>query len=74
MGQLCTQLFETGLAEHKRREAEVSSFFRGREEAVTDCQEKASQMLTKFNEEHREASRKHCHALKVPFSVCAQMQ
>uniref|UniRef100_A0AAX7VNG2 Dynein regulatory complex subunit 3 n=1 Tax=Astatotilapia calliptera TaxID=8154 RepID=A0AAX7VNG2_ASTCA len=53
---LCTQLFERGLAEHKRRETEVKSFFSCQEKAVTDCQEKASQMLAKFNHEHKEAS------------------
>uniref|UniRef100_A0A3P8RHG0 Dynein regulatory complex subunit 3 n=1 Tax=Astatotilapia calliptera TaxID=8154 RepID=A0A3P8RHG0_ASTCA len=56
MGELCTQLFERGLAEHKRRETEVKSFFSCQEKAVTDCQEKASQMLAKFNHEHKEAS------------------
>uniref|UniRef100_A0A3Q4GCS4 Dynein regulatory complex subunit 3 n=1 Tax=Neolamprologus brichardi TaxID=32507 RepID=A0A3Q4GCS4_NEOBR len=50
-------LFERGLAEHKRRETEVKSFFSCQEKAVTDCQEKASQMLAKFNHEHKEASR-----------------
>ncbi|XP_076739248.1 dynein regulatory complex subunit 3 [Maylandia zebra] len=54
MGELCTQLFERGLAEHKRRETEVKSFFSCQEKAVTDCQEKASQMLAKFNHEHKE--------------------
>uniref|UniRef100_I3J1Z7 Dynein regulatory complex subunit 3 n=1 Tax=Oreochromis niloticus TaxID=8128 RepID=I3J1Z7_ORENI len=54
MGELCTQLFEMGLAEHKRRETEVKSFFSCQEKAVTDCQEKASQMLAKFNHEHKE--------------------
>lgn len=66
MGELCTQLFERGLAEHKRRETEVKSFFSCQEKAVTDCQEKASQMLAKFNHEHKEASRE-----KSPFP-CAQ--
>ncbi|CAI5675284.1 dynein regulatory complex subunit 3 isoform X1 [Oreochromis aureus] len=54
MGELCTQLFEMGLAEHKRRETEVKSFFSCQEKAVTDCQEKASQILAKFNHEHKE--------------------
>ncbi|XP_063328740.1 dynein regulatory complex subunit 3 [Pelmatolapia mariae] len=54
MGELCTQLFERGLAEHKRRETEVKSFFSCQEKAVTDCQGKASQMLAKFNHEHKE--------------------
>ncbi|XP_005925504.1 dynein regulatory complex subunit 3 isoform X2 [Haplochromis burtoni] len=54
MGELCTQLFERGLDEHKRRETEVKSFFSCQEKAVTDCQEKASQMLAKFNHEHKE--------------------
>nr|XP_024657942.1 dynein regulatory complex subunit 3 isoform X3 [Maylandia zebra] len=54
MGELCTQLFERGLAEHKRRETEVKSFFSCQKKAVTDCQEKASQMLAKFNHEHKE--------------------
>lgn len=66
MGELCTQLFERGLAEHKRRETEVKTFFSCQEKAVTDCQEKASQMLAKFNHEHKEASRE-----QSPFP-CAQ--
>uniref|UniRef100_A0A3Q4GCQ9 Dynein regulatory complex subunit 3 n=1 Tax=Neolamprologus brichardi TaxID=32507 RepID=A0A3Q4GCQ9_NEOBR len=65
---LCTQLFERGLAEHKRRETEVKSFFSCQEKAVTDCQEKASQMLAKFNHEHKEASRE-----QSPFPCLQQL-
>uniref|UniRef100_A0A3P9ASA7 Dynein regulatory complex subunit 3 n=1 Tax=Maylandia zebra TaxID=106582 RepID=A0A3P9ASA7_9CICH len=66
MGELCTQLFERGLAEHKRRETEVKSFFSCQKKAVTDCQEKASQMLAKFNHEHKEASREQS---PFPFKI-----
>lgn len=62
MGELCTQLFERGLAEHKRRETEVKSFFSCQKKAMTDCQEKASQMLAKFNHEHKEASLFRVHS------------
>uniref|UniRef100_A0A3P9ASF8 Dynein regulatory complex subunit 3 n=1 Tax=Maylandia zebra TaxID=106582 RepID=A0A3P9ASF8_9CICH len=68
MGELCTQLFERGLAEHKRRETEVKSFFSCQKKAVTDCQEKASQMLAKFNHEHKEASRE-----QSPFPCLQQL-
>lgn len=56
MVELCMQLFETGLAEHKRREAEVNSFFSGRTKAVTDHQQKASQILANFEQQHKEVS------------------
>ncbi|XP_036944890.1 dynein regulatory complex subunit 3 isoform X2 [Acanthopagrus latus] len=54
MVELCVQLFEVGLAEHKRRETEVSAFFSGQTAAVTDCQQKASQILAKFEQQHKE--------------------
>ncbi|KAM8723424.1 dynein regulatory complex subunit 3 isoform 1-T2 [Acanthopagrus schlegelii] len=54
MVELCVQLFEIGLAEHKRRETEVSAFFSGQTAAVTDCQQKASQILAKFEQQHKE--------------------
>lgn len=54
--ELCMQLFEMGLAEHKRREAEVSSFFGGQMNAVTDSQQRASQILAKFEQQHKEVS------------------
>ncbi|KAM9843971.1 dynein regulatory complex subunit 3 [Aulostomus maculatus] len=54
MMQLCVQLFETGLAEHKRRETEVNSFFCGQTAAVTDFQLRTSQILANFDQQHRE--------------------
>lgn len=56
MVELCMQLFEIGLAEHKRRETEVSSFFSGQTNAVTDSQQKASHILAKFEQHHKEVS------------------
>lgn len=50
--ELCTQLFEMGLAEHKRRETEVNSFFIGQTQAVTDYQQKALQTLANFEQQH----------------------
>ncbi|XP_040918810.1 dynein regulatory complex subunit 3 [Toxotes jaculatrix] len=54
MVELCKQLFEIGLAEHKRRETEVNSFFSGQTEAVTHYQQKASQILANFEKQHKE--------------------
>ncbi|XP_073351094.1 dynein regulatory complex subunit 3 [Pagrus major] len=54
MVELCVQLFEIGLAEHKWRETEVSSFFSSQTGAVTDYQQKASQVLAKFEQQHKE--------------------
>ncbi|XP_050929674.1 LOW QUALITY PROTEIN: dynein regulatory complex subunit 3 [Lates calcarifer] len=54
MVELCMQLFEIGLAEHKRRETEVNSFCSGQSKAVTDHQQRASQMLANFEQRHKE--------------------
>nr|XP_046270927.1 dynein regulatory complex subunit 3 isoform X1 [Scatophagus argus]XP_046270928.1 dynein regulatory complex subunit 3 isoform X1 [Scatophagus argus] len=54
MVELCMQLFDTGLAEHKRRETELSSFFSAQAKVMTDYQEKASQILAKFEPQHKE--------------------
>ncbi|XP_044038279.1 dynein regulatory complex subunit 3 [Siniperca chuatsi] len=54
MVELCMQIFEIGLVEHKRRETEMNSFFRGQTKAVTDYQQKASQILEKFEQQHKE--------------------
>ncbi|XP_034395891.1 dynein regulatory complex subunit 3 isoform X2 [Cyclopterus lumpus] len=56
MVELCMQLFETGLAEHKQRETEVNSFSGGQNEAVTHYQQKASHIFTDF--EQRRKARK----------------
>ncbi len=56
MVELCIQLFETGLAEHKRRETEVNLFFSGQTKAVTDYQQKASQILANFEQQHKGVS------------------
>ncbi|XP_054463267.1 dynein regulatory complex subunit 3 [Anoplopoma fimbria] len=53
MVELCMQLFETGLAEHKRREMEVNSFFSGQNEAVTHYQQEASKILAHFEQQHK---------------------
>ncbi|XP_075942184.1 dynein regulatory complex subunit 3 [Anarhichas minor] len=53
MVELCMQLLETGLAEHKRRETEVNSFFSGQNEAVTRYQREASQILAHFEQQHK---------------------
>ncbi|XP_053298670.1 dynein regulatory complex subunit 3 [Pleuronectes platessa] len=54
MGELCEQVLEIGLAEHKRREAEVNSFLSGHTKMVTDYQKKASQVLAEFQQQHQE--------------------
>ncbi|XP_026181242.1 dynein regulatory complex subunit 3 [Mastacembelus armatus] len=54
MVDLCTQLFEVGLAEHKQREAEVNAFLSAHAEAVAVHQKKASQILANFEHQHTE--------------------
>ncbi|XP_042370602.1 dynein regulatory complex subunit 3-like [Plectropomus leopardus] len=54
MAELCMQLFEIGLAEHKRRETEVNSFFSGQTKAVTDYQLIALKILASFEQQHKE--------------------
>ncbi|XP_031168742.1 dynein regulatory complex subunit 3 [Sander lucioperca] len=53
MVELCMQLFEIGLAERKRRETEVNSFFGGQNKAVMDYQQKASEILENFEQEQK---------------------
>lgn len=62
MVELCTQIFEIGLAEHKQRETEVNCFFSGQTKAVTDYQQRASQILANVEQQHKEVS---CEAHKV---------
>ncbi|XP_010729002.3 dynein regulatory complex subunit 3 [Larimichthys crocea] len=54
MAELCKQLFQIGLDEHKRREEEVSSFFSGHAKSVRYYQQKTSQILASFEEQHNE--------------------
>lgn len=53
---LCTQLFETGLTEHKQRQTEVDMFFSGHSDTVKYYQNKASQLLADFEQQHNEVS------------------
>lgn len=53
MSQLCTQLFETGLDEHKQRETELNLFYSGQRQLLRDEQEKMSDILTNFAEKHK---------------------
>ncbi|XP_071777322.1 dynein regulatory complex subunit 3 [Centroberyx gerrardi] len=50
--ELCVQVFEIGLDEHKLRETEVKCFLSGEKEAVADNQQRAAQMVANF-EQHR---------------------
>lgn len=69
MVELCTQLFELGLSEHKQRETEVNSFVSAQTKAVKDCQQKVSQILAEFEQQHKEVSCEiHCCVLKRPVS------
>ncbi|KAK5885072.1 hypothetical protein CesoFtcFv8_018822 [Champsocephalus esox] len=54
MGDLCKQIFETGLAEHKRRDKEVNCFFTGQNETVIEYQQKALHILANFEQQHKE--------------------
>ncbi|XP_072771937.1 dynein regulatory complex subunit 3 isoform X1 [Nerophis lumbriciformis] len=51
---LCNQLFDVGLAEHKRREAEISLFFQRNEADVTKHQRIAFNRLTDFEKQHKQ--------------------
>ncbi|XP_055367005.1 dynein regulatory complex subunit 3 [Betta splendens] len=53
MVELCMQLFETGLAEHKQRETEVNSLLSVRDRTVTNYQQKASHVLANFEQQHK---------------------
>ncbi|XP_069036840.1 dynein regulatory complex subunit 3 [Lepisosteus oculatus] len=50
----CQQVFEVGLAQHKRREADVSAFFDCVHDAVKDNQERAAQKVATFEKSRRE--------------------
>uniref|UniRef100_A0A3Q1HZ45 Dynein regulatory complex subunit 3 n=1 Tax=Acanthochromis polyacanthus TaxID=80966 RepID=A0A3Q1HZ45_9TELE len=54
MVELCVQLFEMGLTELERRQTEVNSFFSDQDMVAADYQQKATQMLEKFDEQHKE--------------------
>ncbi|XP_044186081.1 dynein regulatory complex subunit 3 [Thunnus albacares] len=75
MVELCVQLCEIGLAEHKRREAEVNSFFSGHSKAVPHYQLRASQILANFEQKHKEKIEELQHLsepelLKVKVTQC----
>lgn len=57
MTKLCVQLFEVGLVEHKRRQAEVNSFFSSNAKATTDIKQKEKQILEEFEEHLREVNK-----------------
>ncbi|TWW69932.1 Dynein regulatory complex subunit 3 [Takifugu flavidus] len=52
LSQFCNQLFELGLGEQKRREAEVNLFYSGQRQTLRDEQEEISDILTTFEEKH----------------------
>uniref|UniRef100_H3C599 Dynein regulatory complex subunit 3 n=1 Tax=Tetraodon nigroviridis TaxID=99883 RepID=H3C599_TETNG len=52
VSQLCSQLFETGLAEHKQRETEVNLFYSAQRQMLGNEQEAISDILTTFAETH----------------------
>ncbi|XP_034046979.1 dynein regulatory complex subunit 3 isoform X1 [Thalassophryne amazonica] len=62
MVTLCMQLFEAGLFEHKQRETEVKSFFRGQTQAVSDNQQRAVELVDSYDLQHEE-SMKELHQL-----------
>ncbi|XP_072290731.1 dynein regulatory complex subunit 3-like [Eucyclogobius newberryi] len=46
--ELCVQLFETGLVEHNRRQAEVNSFFAGHSMIKMEIMQKETELLEEF--------------------------
>lgn len=53
---LCVQLFEIGLAEHKRRETEMNLFFSSQTEVITDYQHKTAEILADIEKQHEKVS------------------
>ncbi|XP_061556151.1 dynein regulatory complex subunit 3 [Phycodurus eques] len=53
LADLCNQLFEVGLTEYKRRDAEVNLFFSRLNADVTDSQRRASEVLADFQMRHK---------------------
>ncbi|KAM4598286.1 dynein regulatory complex subunit 3 [Polymixia lowei] len=53
MVELCVQMFDIGLVEHKLRETEVKSFFDGLKEAVADNQQRAALIVADFEQRRR---------------------
>ena len=70
MVELCVSLFDTGLAEHKRRETELNSFFSGQKDTKTYYQQEASQILEKFDQQHIEANMGDHYILNKTCSSC----
>ncbi|XP_072299962.1 dynein regulatory complex subunit 3 [Eucyclogobius newberryi] len=54
MTGLCVQLFETGLVEHKRRQAEVNSFFTGHRMTTAEIMQKETELLGAFEKYFKE--------------------
>lgn len=52
--ELCEQLFELGLAEHKQRESELRSFNSGWTQGMAHFREKATEIMETFLLQHRE--------------------
>lgn len=65
MTKLCVQLFEVGLVEHKRRQAEVNSFFSSNAKATTDIKQKEKQILEEFEEHLREIKRESAPTAQI---------
>uniref|UniRef100_A0A8C3APE5 Dynein regulatory complex subunit 3 n=1 Tax=Cyclopterus lumpus TaxID=8103 RepID=A0A8C3APE5_CYCLU len=75
MVELCMQLFETGLAEHKQRETEVNSFSGGQNEAVTHYQQKASHIFTDFEQRRKAEIHQLCNSLMaLEFQLISQLE
>lgn len=55
--KLCSQIFAIDSDEYKQLETELNSFFAGQIETDAYYQQRASQILADFNEEHTVASR-----------------
>ncbi|XP_061587456.1 dynein regulatory complex subunit 3-like [Cololabis saira] len=54
MMKLFKSLFDSGLAEHKRREAELNDYFSGQADTTKYYREKATEVMDKYDEQHDE--------------------
>ncbi|XP_055021378.1 dynein regulatory complex subunit 3 [Boleophthalmus pectinirostris] len=65
MTELCVQLFETGLIEHRRRQAEVNSFFTGHSETTAEIMHKETELFWEFDKYLKELKKESATALQT---------
>uniref|UniRef100_A0A3B4BAV8 Uncharacterized protein n=1 Tax=Periophthalmus magnuspinnatus TaxID=409849 RepID=A0A3B4BAV8_9GOBI len=83
MTELCVQLFETGLVEHRRRQAEVNSFFTSHSLTTADIMQKETKLLGEFEKYFKEVNnltfsneltKLQKHLLTLEFKLISQIE